>query len=51
ASLTGPGRVWIQSLPFARLASRVVAASGVRGGQTRGEGSLLGGFGNLIDGD
>jgi uncharacterized protein (TIGR00266 family) len=51
ASLTGPGRVWIQSLPFARLASRVVAAAGSTGGQNRGEGSLLGGFGNLIDGD
>jgi uncharacterized protein (TIGR00266 family) len=51
ASLTGPGRVWIQSLPFARLASRVVAASGITGGQTRGEGSVLGSLGNLIDGD
>jgi uncharacterized protein (TIGR00266 family) len=51
ASLTGPGRVWIQSLPFARLASRVVAASGMSGGQTRGEGSVLGSLGNLIDGD
>jgi uncharacterized protein (TIGR00266 family) len=51
ASLTGPGKVWIQSLPFARLASRVVAASGMMGGQTRGEGSILGGFGNMIDGD
>jgi uncharacterized protein (TIGR00266 family) len=51
ACLTGPGKVWIQSLPFARLASRVVAASGMSGGQTRGEGSILGGFGNMIDGD
>jgi uncharacterized protein (TIGR00266 family) len=51
ASLTGPGRVWIQSLPFARLASRVIATAGARGGQNRGEGSVLGGLGNLIDGD
>lgn len=51
ASLTGPGHVWIQSLPFARLASRVVAASGIKGGPTRGEGSILGHVGNLIDGD
>jgi uncharacterized protein (TIGR00266 family) len=51
AALTGPGHVWIQSLPFARLSARVIAAAGVRGGQTRGEGSLLGGLGNMIDGD
>jgi Acyl-CoA dehydrogenase, N-terminal domain/Mitochondrial biogenesis AIM24 len=51
ASLTGPGHVWIQSLPFARLSARVIAAAGVRGGQSRGEGSLLGGLGDLIDGD
>jgi len=51
ARLRGPGTVWIQSLPFARLAGRMVAAAGSRGGQNRGEGSLLGGLGNLIDGD
>ncbi len=51
AALTGPGHVWIQSLPFARLSARVIAAAGVRGGQSRGEGSLLGGLGDLIDGD
>ena len=50
ASLTGPGKVWIQSLPFARLAGRMMAAAG-GAGPSRGEGSLLGGFGNLIDGD
>ena len=50
ARLRGPGHVWIQSLPFSRLASRMLAASG-SGGQSRGEGSLLGGFGNLLDGD
>ncbi len=51
ARLRGPGRVWIQSLPFARLAGRMLAASGSRGGQNRGEGSVLGGLGNLLDGD
>jgi uncharacterized protein (TIGR00266 family) len=51
ARLRGPGKVWIQSLPFARLAGRMLAASGSMGGQNRGEGSLLGGFGNLLDGD
>ena len=51
ARLTGPGKVWIQSLPFSRLAGRMLAAAGPRGGQNRGEGSLLGGLGNMIDGD
>jgi len=51
ARLRGPGKVWIQSLPFARLAGRMLAAAGSTGGQNRGEGSLLGGFGNLLDGD
>ena len=44
AKLTGPGTVWLQSLPFSRLASRVFAAAPQRGG-SREEGSLLGGFG------
>ncbi|MFA7601754.1 MAG: TIGR00266 family protein [Novosphingobium sp.] len=51
ARLQGPGKVWIQSLPFARLAGRMLAAAGSRGGQNRGEGSVLGGLGNLLDGD
>jgi uncharacterized protein (TIGR00266 family) len=51
ARLRGPGKVWIQSLPFARLAGRMLAAAGSMGGQNRGEGSLLGGLGNLLDGD
>lgn len=51
ARLRGPGRVWIQSLPFSRLAGRMLAAAGSRGGQNRGEGSLLGGLGDLLDGD
>jgi uncharacterized protein (TIGR00266 family) len=47
AQLTGPGKVWIQSLPFSRLAGRVLMYS--RGGKE--EGSLLGGLGGLLDGD
>lgn len=50
AVLTGPGRVWLQSLPFSRLAGRMLAAAPQRGG-SRGEGSVLGGLGNLLDGD
>ena len=44
AKLTGPGTVWLQSLPFSRLASRVFAAAPQRGG-SREEGSVLGSFG------
>jgi uncharacterized protein (TIGR00266 family) len=50
ARLTGPGHVWLQSLPFSRLAGRMLAAAPQRGG-SRGEGSVLGGLGNLLDGD
>jgi len=50
ATLTGPGRIWLQSLPFSRLASRVFAA-GAPTGKRREEGSLLGPLGNLLDGD
>ena len=51
ARMTGPGKVWVQSLPFARLAGRMLAATGSRGGQNRGEGSALGGLGDLISGN
>ncbi|MCB1430800.1 MAG: AIM24 family protein, partial [Nitratireductor sp.] len=51
ARLRGPGRVWIQSLPFSRLAGRMLAAApGVRG-KTVGEGSVLGTLGDIIGGD
>jgi uncharacterized protein (TIGR00266 family) len=50
ARLTGPGKVWIQSLPFSRLAGRMLAAAGGTGGN-RGEGSVLGGLGDLIGGN
>ncbi len=51
ATLTGPGRIWLQSLPFSRLAGRVYAAAPQTGGKRKGEGSILGGLGNLLDGD
>ncbi|MHB0970034.1 MAG: TIGR00266 family protein [Thermoanaerobaculia bacterium] len=52
ATLTGPGKVWLQSLPFSRLASRVFAAVGPAGGRKGEEGSvLLGGLGGLFMGD
>lgn len=44
AQLAGPGKVWIQSLPFSRLAGRMLAAAPQGGGENKGEGSLLGGF-------
>jgi uncharacterized protein (TIGR00266 family) len=51
ATLKGPGRVWLQSLPLSRLANRIISAvpSATRGG--REEGSILGGLGNILDGD
>jgi uncharacterized protein (TIGR00266 family) len=49
--LTGPGRVVLQTLPFSRLADRIIAASPRAGGGRREEGSLLGGLGGLLDGD
>jgi uncharacterized protein (AIM24 family) len=51
ARLQGPGTVWIQSLPFSRLADRVLRASRNYGTGGKGEGSVLGGLGNLLDGD
>lgn len=51
ATLRGPGRIWLQSLPFSRLADRIYAAAPQTGGRTKGEGSILGGLGRLIDGD
>lgn len=51
ATLRGPGRIWLQSLPFSRLAGRIIAAAPQAGGGGKEEGSLLGGLGRLIDGD
>jgi len=46
ATLEGPGTVYIQSLPFSRLAGRVLSMAKTSSGNNRGEGSLLGGLGN-----
>lgn len=48
ATLTGPGRVWIQTLPVSRLASRILSFATT---SRKEEGSILGGLGNLLDGD
>lgn len=50
AVLRGPGKVWIQSLPISRLASRIIQYS-PQLGHRKEEGSVLGGLGNLLDGD
>jgi uncharacterized protein (TIGR00266 family) len=51
AHLQGPGRVYIQSLPFSRLADRIIASAPKMGSKSKGEGSILGGLGRLVDGD
>src|SRR6476469_5482606 len=51
ATLRGPGTVYVQSLPFSRLADRIIASAPRSGGSSRDEGSILGGLGNLLDGD
>ena len=50
-SLTGPGRVILQTLPFSRLADRIIAASPRAGGARREEGGILGSIGGVLDGD
>jgi len=50
ARLTGPGHIWLQSLPFSRLAGRVHAAAYQKGG-AKDEGSILGGLGGIVSGD
>ncbi len=49
ATLRGPGTVWIQTLPISRLASRILSYGS--GFKRKEEGSILGGLGNVIDGD
>jgi len=51
AHLQGPGRVVLQTLPFSRLADRIIAAAPRAGGRRVGEGSVLGGLGAILDGD
>jgi uncharacterized protein (TIGR00266 family) len=50
AALRGPGTVWMQTLPFSRLANRIYAAAPQTGGKRTGEGSILGGVFDMIDG-
>ena len=49
--LTGPGKVILQTLPFSRLADRIIAASPRAGGRRREEGGVLGMIGSVLDGD
>lgn len=51
ADVAGPGKVWVQSLPFSRLADRIIASVPKMGGQRKGEGSILGTLGDIIGGD
>jgi len=50
ATLSGPGDVWIQSMPFSRLADKIYSRMPSQGGKRTGEGSILGGIGDLLDG-
>jgi uncharacterized protein (TIGR00266 family) len=50
ATLKGHGTVWLQSLPFSRLADRILMNAPQNGGNAKGEGSVLGGLGRMMDG-
>lgn len=50
ATLKGTGTVYLQSLPFSRLADRIIAHAPSSGGSDKGEGSVLGGLGRMLDG-
>ena len=49
ATLQGTGRVWLQSLPFSRLADRILANAPAAGGKQTGEGSVIRGLSNLLE--
>lgn len=49
ATLTGPGEVWIQSLPFSKLAEKVIRSAPQTGGSSGEQGSLIGGLGNIFE--
>lgn len=51
ATLQGTGTVYLQSLPFSRMADRIIAHAPSAGGSDKGEGSLLGGIGRMLDGN
>ena len=48
ATLQGTGKVWLQALPFSRLADRILANAPSAGGTSTGQGSVLGGFGKMF---
>ncbi len=48
ATLSGSGTLWLQSLPFSRMADRILAHAPRAGGKRRGEGSVLGGLGDMF---
>ena len=51
ATIQGTGKVYLQSLPFSRLADRIIKHAPKMGGSSKGEGSVLGGLGRILDGD
>ena len=51
ATVKGTGTVYLQSLPFSRMADRILQNAPKMGGKSKGEGSVLGGLGRMIDGD
>ena len=51
ATLRGPGKIWLQSLPFSRMADRILAAAPKAGGHAQEEGSVLGGLGRMLGGN
>ena len=51
ATLQGTGTLYLQSLPFSRLADRILEHAPAAGGSSKGEGSVLGGLGDMLDGD
>jgi len=50
-TLNGPGEVWAQTMPLSRLADRIIRYAPKSGGKRKGEGSILGGLGDILDGD
>jgi uncharacterized protein (TIGR00266 family) len=51
ATIQGTGKLLLQSLPFSRLADRIIQHAPKMGGSSKGEGSVLGGLGRILDGD
>ena len=51
ATLQGTGTIYLQTLPFSRLADRILRSAPSQGGSSKGEGSVLGSLGRMVDGD